>query len=125
MAAIQISGYLANNTTPFNYEIRPNDITTTLENVGEDVRAYDGTTHRFHRAYKRNFKFSFNNVREATVTDLYTVFTIPNQYIFQDIDGTKYTVLTEANSFDKTLDANSVSLRGVKLYTVSIGLIEV
>lgn len=125
MAAITISGYLSNNTTPFSYEIKPNSIQTMLKNIGEDISAFDGTNHRFHRNYKREFKLVFTNVKEEVVTDLYTVFTTPNEFIFKDIDGTSYIVYTVADSFDKTLSAESVSLRGVKLYSVSIGLNEV
>jgi hypothetical protein len=49
----------------------------------------------------------------------------PDEFIFQDIDGSKYSVLTEKDSFNTTLTATKVSLRGIKVYDVDIGLIEV
>lgn len=124
MATIFISGYLAGGTQ-FNYEIKPNDIQTTIVNIGDDIVALDGTTHRFHRNFKKKFKLKFQNVSETTAVNLHTVFTTPDQFVFQDIDGTKYTVLTEKDSFDETVAATKISLRGVKVYDVNIGLIQV
>lgn len=124
MATIFISGYLSGGTQ-FNYEIKPNDIQTTIKNIGDDVIALDGTTHRFHRNFKKQFKLKFQNVSEATAVNLHTIFTTPDQFVFQDIDGTKYTVLPEKDSFDETVAATKISLRGVKVYDVNIGLIQV
>jgi hypothetical protein len=125
MAPITISGYLANNTTPFNYELKPNSIQLSIKNIGEDVKALDGTNHRFHRNYKREFTLTFTNVKEEVADKIQTVFTIPNEFIFTYIDGTSYTVYTQADSFTKNLAATNVSLRGVKVYEVSVGLNEV
>jgi hypothetical protein len=124
MATIYISGYLLGGA-PFNYEIKPNDIQTTIKNIGDDVVALDGTTHRYHRNFKKQFKLKFQNVSESTLTTLHTVFMTPDEFIFQDIDGSKYSVLTEKDSFNTTLTATKVSLRGIKVYDVDIGLIEV
>lgn len=125
MAPITISGYLANNTTPFNYELKPSSVNMTIKNIGEDVTAMDGTNHRFHRNYKREFKLTFTNVKDEVATQIQTIFTVPNQFVFSNIDGTSYIVYTEANSFEKNLAATNVSLRGVKVYEVSIGICEV
>lgn len=125
MATVFISGFLVDGVTQFSYELRPNEIQTTIKNVGEDIKGLDGTNHRFHRNYKREFKLKFTNVRDTVKNEIQTVFTIPGQFTFQNDDGTAYTVYTEANSFDSTLAATSVSLQGVKLYTVSIGVCEV
>jgi hypothetical protein len=124
MATIFISGYLAGGT-PFNYEIKPNEIETTIKNIGDDIVALDGTTHRYHRNFKKQFKLKFQNVSETTVSRLHTVFTTPDEFIFQDIDGSKYTVLTEKDSFSENLAATKISLRGVKVYDIDIGLIQV
>jgi hypothetical protein len=124
MATIYISGYLSGGT-PFNYEIKPNDIQTTIKNIGDDIVALDGTTHRYHRNFKKQFKLKFQNVSESVLTTLHTVFMTPDEFIFQDIDGSQYSVLTEKDSFNKTLTATKVSLRGVKVYDIDIGLIEV
>lgn len=125
MAAITISGYLTNNTTPFSYEIKPTSVETSIKNVGEDIQAIDGTNRRFHRNYKREFTFSFDKVRESVVTQLETIFTTPNEFIYKDIDNNSYVVYTAKDSFNKTLNAANVSLRGVKVYDVKIGVNEV
>ena len=125
MATVFISGFLVDGVTQFSYELRPSEIQTTIKNVGEDIKGLDGTNHRFHRNYKREFKLKFTNVKDAVKDNIQTVFTIPGQFAFQNADGVKYTVYTEANSFDSTLSATNVSLQGVKLHTVSIGICEV
>jgi hypothetical protein len=130
MATIRISGYLADDTTAFSYEIRPNDIQSNIKNYTEDIHGLDGTFHRFHRAYKHNFKLTFNNVQSGIANTLYTIFTTPNQMVFQNIDGINYTVMTDADSFSSTIAGNSVALRKdsngerIKLYTVSLNLVE-
>jgi hypothetical protein len=125
MAPITISGYLANNTTPFAYELKPSSVQLMIKNIGDDVKALDGTNHRFHRNYKREFKLTFTNVRDTVADEIQTVFTIPNEFIFKYIDGTSYTVYTEPDSFTKDLAATNVSLQGIAVYEVSIGLCEV
>lgn len=124
MATIFISGYLSGGT-PFNYEIKPNSIQTTIKNIGDDIVALDGTTRRYHRAFKKKFKLKFENIPVSVVNQLHTVFSTPDEFIFQDIDGTNYSVLTELDSYSQDLSATKVSLQGVKLYTIDIGLIEV
>lgn len=124
MATIFISGYLTGGTQ-FNYEIKPNSIQTTIKNIGDDVVALDGTTRRYHRAFKKQFKLKFENIPVDVVNQLHTVFSTPDEFIFQDINGSKYSVLTERDSYNQDLLATKVSLRGVKLYSIDIGLIEV
>ena len=123
MAAITISGLL--NGQSFYYEIRPSNIDTSIKNIGEDIRAIDGTTNRFHRAYKREFSLSFDKVSESITTQLQQIFINPVEYVFTDISGTSYNVYTTADSFTKSLSASNVSLRGVKVYDVKIGLTEI
>lgn len=130
MAVIQISGYLTDNTTAFNYEIRPNEIQETIKNYTEDIQAIDGTFHRFHRNYKRQFKLVFNNVQSGTANTLRTIFTTPVQMNFQNIDGVNFTVFTEAGSFSSNLNGGTVALKKdennerIKLYTVGLNLVE-
>jgi hypothetical protein len=124
MATIFISGYLTGGTV-FNYEIRPNEVQVSLKNISEDIKALDGTTHRFHRNYKREFKLRFENVTVDIIDKLKTVFITPDQFTFQNEDGTKYTVYTAPDNFTTTLNARTVSLRGVKLYTTDVGLLEI
>lgn len=130
MAIIRISGYLTDDITPFNYEIRPNDIQDSIKNYTEDIYGIDGTFHRFHRAYKHKFKLTFNNVQSGIANTLYTIFTTPNQMVFQNIDGINYTVMPEADSFSVSLNGGTVALRKdangerIKLYTVSLNLVE-
>lgn len=85
----------------------------------------DGTNTRYHRANKHEFKLTFTNVRDTTVTTLKEIFINPNEYVYYHEDGSDYVVFTEADSFSVTLSAASVSLQGVKLYNLSIGLCEV
>jgi len=125
MSTIYISGFLIDGVTQFSYELRPNEIQTTIKNIGEDIKGLDGTNHRFHRNYKREFKLKFTNVASGVKNQLQTIFTNPTQFNFQNADGNKYTVFTEADSFDYTLAATAVSLRGIELFTVSIGVCEV
>jgi hypothetical protein len=124
MAAITISGYLSGGSA-FNYEIRPNSVETSIKNIGEDLQAIDGTNRRFHRNYKREFSFSFDKVKQEVVTKLETIFTTPDEFIYKDIDGNSFLVYTKKDSFTKTLSADSVSLRGIKVYDVKIGICEV
>lgn len=123
MSTIYISGYIA--STPFNYELRPSSIEATLKTFGEDVRGLDGTNTRYHRANKQEFKITFTNVRESTVSTLKNIFSNPAEYVYQHEDGTQYTVFTEADSFSTTLAATSVTMQGIKFYNLSIGLCEV
>jgi len=124
MAAITISGYLTGGSM-FSYAIKPSSIDTNIKNIGEDIQAIDGTNRRFHRNYKREFTFSFDKVREAIVTQLETIFTTPDEFIYKDIDGNSYLVYTQKDSFTKSLNAANVSLTGVKVYDVKIGICEV
>lgn len=124
MATIFISGYYTGNQA-FNYEIKPNDIASSIENIGEDIRALDGTNHRYHRAYKRKWSLTFTNVSSGIANTLDRIFTTPDEFVFQDIEGSKYTVFTDANTFKRTISATTVSLQGVRLYTVTLDLCEV
>jgi hypothetical protein len=124
MSTIYISGYLAANT-PFNYEIRPSSIDTVLKLFADDVRGLDGSHSRYHRGSKYEFSITFTNIQENTVNSLRNIFSIPGEYHYQHEDGSIYTVFTEMDSFKYGLQAQSVSLRGIKLYTLSIGLCEV
>jgi hypothetical protein len=124
MATIFISGYLEGGTV-FNYEVNPNEVHVAIKNISEDIKALDGTTHRFHRNYKREFKLRFENVTSDIITKLRTVFTTPKQFDFQNEDGTKYTVYTVPDNFSVTLSARTVTMRGIKLYTTDIGLLEI
>lgn len=129
MAPIQISGYTTANQA-FNYEIRPSDIQVTIKNFGDDTKAIDGTYHKFHRSYKRSFKLSFNNVLSGVANTLDTIFTTPEQMDFITMDGVKYTVFTEPDSFSSTLSATNVSRKKdaqgqyIRLYTVTFNLVE-
>ena len=125
MSTIYVSGFLINGVTQFSYELRPNEIQTMIKNVGDDVKGLDGTNHRFHRNYKREFRLKFTNVGSGVRNQLQTIFTTPAEFHFQNADGNKYTVFTEANSFDYTLSATNVSMRGIELFSVSIGICEV
>jgi hypothetical protein len=124
MAAISISGYLTGGAM-FSYELKPTSVETSIKNIGEDVQAIDGTNRRFHRNYKREFTISFDKVRQAVVTQLETIFTTPDEFIFKDIQGNSYLVYTQKDSFSKSLHASNVSLQGVIVYDVKIGVCEV
>lgn len=124
MATIYISGYYTGNQE-FNYEIKPSDIQFSIENIGEDIRALDGTNHRYHRAYKRKWSLTFTNVASGIANTLETIFLTPDEFDFQDIEGNKYHVFTDANTFQRNLSATNVSLRGVRVYTVTFDLCEV
>lgn len=124
MAAITISGYLTGGAM-FSYEIRPTSIETSIKNIGEDIQAIDGTNRRFHRNYKREFSLTFDKVKESVVTELETIFTTPDEFIYKDISGNSYLVYTQKDSFSKSLSASNVSLQGVKVYDVKIGVCEV
>jgi hypothetical protein len=124
MATIFISGYYT-GAVPFHYEIRPNSVDKSIENIGEDIRALDGTNHRYHRNYKRKWALTFTNVHSGIANTLERVFTTPDEFVFQDIEGNTYTVFTEANTFTRKLSATTVSLQGVRLYTVTLDLSEV
>lgn len=124
MSTIYISGYL-DESTPFNYEIRPSSIDTVLKTFADDVKGLDGTNTRYYRGQKHEFAITFNNVRQETVSSLRGIFSIPNEYHYQHEDGSVYTVFTEAGSFKYSLQAQSVSLQGVRLYNLTIGLCEV
>lgn len=124
MNKIYISGYYTNNT-PFNYEIRPSDIQKSISTIGEENRSLDGTLNRFHIGYKRSWKLSFTNVSEAVADQLEIIFTTPNQFDFTDEKSNKYTVYCEKDSFSRDLAATNVSLRGVPVYVVNLGLTEI
>jgi hypothetical protein len=124
MAPIAISGYLTGGAA-FSYELRPTSVETSIKNIGEDVQAIDGTNRRFHRNYKREFTLSFDKVKQDVATQLETIFTTPNEFIFKDIQGNSYLVYTQQDSFSKSLHASNVSLRGVIVYDVKIGVNEV
>lgn len=124
MAEIYISGYYS-GSTPFHYEIRPNSINKSIENINEDIRALDGTNHRYHRAYKSKWTLSFQNVSVGIADSLETIFTTPDEFVFQDMEGNSYSVFTDAGSFRRDLAGTSVSLQGVRLYTVTFDLCEV
>ena len=124
MNKIYISGYYTNDT-PFNYEVRPSDIQKSISNIGEENRSLDGTLNRFHIGYKRSWKLSFTNVSEAVADQLETIFTTPNQFDFTDEKSNKYTVYCEKDSFSRDLSATNVSLRGVPVYVVNLGLTEI
>lgn len=124
MAQIFISGYYS-GSTPFHYEIRPNSINKTIENIGEDIRALDGTNHRYHRAYKGKWSLSFQNVSLGIANTLERIFTTPDEFVFQDMEGEKFTVFTDASTFRRDIAGTSVSLQGVRLYTVAFDLCEV
>lgn len=124
MAQIFISGYYS-GSTPFHYEVRPNSINMAIENFSDDVRALDGTNHRYHRAYKRKWSLTFTNVNSGIANTLDRIFTTPDEFVFQDIEGNTYTVFTDANTFRRNISATTVSLQGVRLYTVTFDLCEV
>lgn len=124
MNKIYISGYYTNNT-PFNYEIKPSDIQRSISNIGDEERAVDGTMNRFHISYKSTWKLSFTNVSDSVADQLQVIFTTPNQFNFTDEKGEKYTVYCEKDSFSRQLSATSVSLRGIPVYTVNLGLTQV
>lgn len=124
MATIYISGYYT-GAVPFNYEIRPNSIDKSIENFGEDIRALDGTNHRYHRAYKGKWTLTFTNVHSGIANTLERIFTTPDEFVFQDMEGSQHTVFTDANTFTRKLSATTVSLQGVRLYTVTFDLCEV
>lgn len=124
MPQIFISGYYS-GSTPFHYEVKPNSINMAIENYGDDVRALDGTNHRYHRAYKHKWSLSFQNVSSGIANTLERIFTTPDEFVFQDIEGETYTVFTDANTFRRTISATTVSLQGVRLYTVTFDLCEV
>ncbi len=124
MAPITISGYLTGGAE-FSYELRPTSVETSIKNIGEDIQAIDGTNRRFHRNYKREFTLSFDKVKQDVATQIETIFTTPNEFIFKDIQGNSYLVYTQQDSFSKSLHASNVSLRGVIVYDVKIGVCEV
>ncbi len=124
MHKIYISGYYTDNT-PFNYEIRPSDIQLSIENIGDEVRSVDGTMNRYHVGYKRTWRVTFTNIREDIADQLLVIFTTPNQFDFTDETNSKYPVYCEKSSFSKQLSATSVSLRGVPVYSVNLGLVEI
>ena len=124
MNKIYISGYYTNNT-PFNYEIKPSQIQTTTNTIGEEERAVDGTLNRFHIAYKKSWKLTFTNVSSGIANNLETIFTTPSQFNFTDERNDQYTVYCEKDSFSRGLASTNVSLRGVPVYTVDFGLTEI
>lgn len=123
MAAITISGTVGGD--PFYYELRPSSIDTSIKNIGDDIQAIDGTTNRFHRAYKIEVSLTFDKVREATADQLETIFTATTEFVYTDIRGITYNVYTTKDSFSKNLAASNVSLQGVRLYDVKIGFTEI
>lgn len=110
---------------PFYYELKPSSIDTSIKNIGDDIQAIDGTTNRFHRAYKTEVSFTFDKVRETVANQLETIFTATTEFVYTDIRGTTYNVYTTKDSFSKSLAASNVSLQGVRLYDVKIGLTEI
>jgi hypothetical protein len=124
MNKIYISGYYTNNT-PFNYEIKPSQIQTTTNTIGEEERAVDGTLNRFHVAYKKSWKLTFTNVSSGIANNLEIIFTTPSQFNFIDERNDQYTVYCEKDSFSRGLTSTNVSLRGIPVYTVDFGLTEI
>lgn len=124
MNKILISGYYVDNTA-FSYEIKPSDIQKNLSNIGDEQRAVDGTMNRYHINYKNTWKLSFNNISESTADQLEIIFKTPNQFSFTDEQNKKYTVYCEKDSFSRQLSATNVSLRGVPVYVVNLGLTEI
>lgn len=124
MAQIFISGYYS-GSTPFHYEVRPNSINMSIINIGENVRSLDGTNHSYHRNYKRKWSLSFQNVSSGIANTVERIFTTPDEFVFQDMEGTKYTVYMDENTFKRSISATTVSLQGVRLYTVTFDVCEV
>ena len=123
MNKIYISGYYTNDV-PFNYEIRPSQIQATTNTIGDEARAVDGTLNKFHIAYKKTWKLTFTNVSSGIANSLEEIFITPTQFNFTDERNNKYTVYCEKDSFTRSLGAESVSLRGIPVYTVDFGLTE-
>ena len=124
MNKIYISGYYVGNS-PFNYEIRPSQIQATTNTIGDEERAVDGTLNKFHIAYKKTWKLSFSNVSSGIANTLEVIFTTPNQFNFTDERGNSYNVYCDKDSFSRTLSAENVSLQGIPVYSVELGLVEI
>lgn len=124
MNKIYISGYYTNNA-PFNYEIRPSQVQSTTDMIGDESRSVDGTMNRFHIAYKKTWKLTFTNVSSGIANNLETIFMTPDQFNFTDERNNMYTVYCEKDSFSRSLGGENVSLRGIPVYTVDFGLTEI
>jgi hypothetical protein len=124
MNKIYISGQYT-DATVFNYEINPSSIQASFSNIGEEERALDGTLNRFHIAYKRQWKLSFNNIPSGVANTLENIFLTPNSFYFTNEKGEQFQVFCEKDSFSRELSASNVSLRGIPVYTVNLGLTEI
>jgi hypothetical protein len=87
-----MAGVTLNGTTFY-----PSNVEEDLEKYGAELRAKSGKRRWIHRAHKRSWKLSFDDVPLSVLTALRTVATLTTTFTFVDENANSYTVLcTEA-----------------------------
>lgn len=92
--------------------------------------------HYLHRSFKEQWTVSWNLIRYnapagyplATVQklkELYKSVALSGTSLVMGVEGQKYNVIPDPNSWSEQLSANEVSMTNVPYYTVSFRVVEV
>lgn len=131
---IYFSGYIG--ASGFYMDAKASTIAKNTVTFGDKIEAVDGSVHYLHRSFKEQWTVSWNLIRYnapanyplATVQklkELYKSVALSGTSIILGIEGQKYNVIPDPNSWSEQLSANEVSMTKVPYYTVSFRVVEI
>lgn len=134
LPSITITGRL--NGADFSQFIKPTSINRIENAVGEKLEAVDGSVTYMHRAFKRAWNLTWNNIVYSansgyplnTVKDLKLLYAgigyVDSEFWFC-VDNNTFRVIPDPGSWTEDLSANTVSLTNKPYYNVSFKLVEI
>lgn len=131
---IYFSGYIG--TSGFYMDAKASTIAKNTVTFGDKIEAVDGSVHYLHRSFKEQWTVSWNLIRYSAPTnyplatvqklkELYRSVALSGTSLVLGIEGQKYNVIPDPNSWSEQLSANEVSMTNVPYYTVSFKVVEV
>src|SRR5262245_1371683 len=101
----------------------PTQIETEDMRIAETQRMLGGAFRMWHRAFKKKWTLTWDNVPETTISGIRTAYRKTTSVPYVDQDQISYTIIT--TGYKESVHAGKISLPGVYYYDISLDFEEV
>lgn len=105
--------------------LHPTSIQKSLKKVGRHFEMANGSNRFLWRATKSSWTITWENVPEASLSPIVSLFLLNTVLPFTDEKGGSTTVIVKDDPYEEELHASKIGANGTFYYTVSMTLTEV